>query len=139
MAYLIDVTDSRFFIPGNEDVIEFIRRANPFAHSDVGSILFDLAKELTGVHAYCPAPSSFAYVVLHDDANRIFAIAYVQRELAIKLSGADYLEAMDDDGDHFNNIGPDWVRLDPWCPPPFKGVNPRLLVWAERALAGAET
>ena len=33
--FLIDVTDARFFTPENADVLAFIRRGNPFAHSDV--------------------------------------------------------------------------------------------------------
>lgn len=139
MAFLIDITDPRFSIPENSDVIEFIRRANPFAHTDVGSILFDLAKEIDGISAYRPSPSSCAYVVLHDNANRIFAIAYGQQGLAFRLDGSDHAEALDDVGDHSNDIGPDWVRLDPWCPRPFKGVNPRLLMWAKRASADAKT
>lgn len=46
------MTDPRFAIAGNEDVIEFIRRANPFAHSDAGSLQRGLAFRL--------APSSRA-------------------------------------------------------------------------------
>jgi len=59
--YLIDVTDARFFTPENADVIAFIRRVNPFAHSDVGTIVFECARRLDGAEAYCPSPASCAY------------------------------------------------------------------------------
>ena len=58
--FLIELTDPRFQIADNADVIEFIRRVNPFAHSDVGSMLFDLGKEIPGAHAYCPVPSVYS-------------------------------------------------------------------------------
>ena len=84
--FLIDLTDPRFVIPDNADVIAFIRRVNPFAHSDVGSLLFDLATHIDGARAYCPLPQSYAYVVLHTAEYRIFAIAYGQRGLAVRLN-----------------------------------------------------
>jgi hypothetical protein len=69
--FLIDLTDSRFHIAENEDVLEVVRRANPFAHSDVGSLLLDLGKQIPGARAYSPSYASYAYVVLHTDAWRI--------------------------------------------------------------------
>ena len=42
--FLIDLTDDRFHVAGNEDVLAFVRRTNPFAHSDVGSLLLELGK-----------------------------------------------------------------------------------------------
>jgi hypothetical protein len=44
MTFLVDLTDERFKIPANLAVIEYIRRANPFAHSDIGAMLIQLAK-----------------------------------------------------------------------------------------------
>lgn len=95
--FLIDVTDARFLIPENEDVLEFIRRVNPFAHSDVGTVLFELGKEL-GTPAYCPSTKSCACVILHTPAGRIFAIAYGQRGLALRLADAAQSEALADGG-----------------------------------------
>jgi hypothetical protein len=112
--WLIDVTDPRFIIADNHDVIEFIRRANPFAHSDVGSLLLDLGKELDGASAYCPSYKQYAYVVLHTDASRIFAIAYGQRGLAFRLAPASQATAMKDGGTKAGDIGDDWVAFDPW-------------------------
>ena len=135
--FLIDVTDARFSIPDNADVLEFIRRANPFAHSDVGSILFDLRKQISGVQSYCPSVSSFAYVVLHTASNRIFAIAFGQRGLAFRLDAPGYDEAIANGGKPASAIGPDWVEIDPWRGSLGGGLNPQVLHVAEQAFRNA--
>jgi hypothetical protein len=112
--FLIDVTDARFMTPQNADVIEFIRVKNPFAHSDVGSIAFDYAKLIPGARAYCPAPKSYAYVALHDDNDRIFAIAFDMRGFALRLPPARIDEAVTDGAVCAPKIGSDWVTFDPW-------------------------
>jgi hypothetical protein len=132
----MDLTDARFSIPDNADVLEFIRRANPSAHSDVGSILFDLRKRISGAQSYCPSVASFAYVVLHTASNRIFAIAFGQRGLAFRLDAPGYDEAITT-GCTASAIGPDWVEIQPWTPPPGGGVNPQVLHWAEQAFRDA--
>ncbi len=138
--WLIDVTDPRFMIAGNEAVIEFIRRVNPFAHSDVGSLLLDLGRKIEGVRAYCPSYKQYAYVVLHTDTWRIFAIAYGQRGLAFRLSQASRGDAVGDGGATAGDIGDDWVKFDPWNPkvsaPQMKA---RLERWTARAFADTST
>jgi hypothetical protein len=131
--FLIDVTAPRFFIPDNEDVIGFIRRVNPFAHSDIGTVLFDLGKQI-GAPTYCPAAASYAYVVLHTTKNRIFAIAYDQRGLAFRFTGAAYASALADGGAPAPAIGPEWVRFDPWAEPHPLGLS-HLSRWAQRSYA----
>lgn len=135
--FLIDITDPRFLVAPNEDVIEFIRRANPFAHSDVGSLLLDLGKSTPGALAYCPAFRSFAYVVLHTSADRIFAIAYGQREIAFRLPDADREGAFADGGVPAPPIGRDWIAFDPWSRGANSTARARLGRWCTRALAFA--
>jgi hypothetical protein len=136
--WLIDVTDPRFFIAANEDVIEFIRRVNPFAHSDVGSLLLDLGKKIAGAHAYSPSYKQCAYVVLHTDASSIFAIAYGQRGLAFRLSLSSYATALADDGSPADDIGRDWIKFDPWNPNiPTAARQARLERWSAQAFADA--
>lgn len=140
MAFLIDITDPRFDLAENADVLAFIRRANPFAHTDVGSLLFALARAIPGAGAYCPAPASCAYVVLHTGADRIVAIAYGQRGLAFRLPAALHAAALADGGALAPEIGPDWVRFDPWD---LRRTNaqrdPWLRRWAEQAVEHAHT
>jgi hypothetical protein len=136
--FLIDLTDSRFVIGENADVIDFIRRVNPFAHSDVGSALFDLGKEIPGAHAYCPVPSVYSYVVLHTAENRIFAIAFGMSALAFRLATRDEAAALSDGGVHAAEIGAGWTRFEPWGREPKAVTHARLLRWCSRAceLAG---
>ena len=114
--FLIDVTDARFSIPENADVLAFIRRKNPFAHSDVGSLLFDLARDAEDVSAYCPAPRSMAYVVLHTPAHLIVAIAFDMRGLAFRLAALDRAAAIAEGASPAPDIGDAWVRVDPFDP-----------------------
>jgi hypothetical protein len=114
--FLIDLTDPRFAIPENADVLAFIGRTNPFAHSDVGSLLFELARDAEGVAAYCPAPGSYAYVVLHTLTDRIFAIAFDMRGLAFRLGALDRAVALAEGASPVPEIGDDWVRVDPFDP-----------------------
>lgn len=134
--FLIDVTDARFSIADNADVIEFIRKTNPFAHSDVGSVLFELRKTTPGAHAYCPVPSIYSYVVLHTDA-RIFAIAFGMRGLAFRLSKSDLTAALADSGVGAPEIGGDWVRFEPWSRETVDVTRARLQKWCDRACAAA--
>jgi hypothetical protein len=112
--FLIDMTDPRFLIASNDDVMAFVRRTNPSAHGDVGSVLLELGKQIVGSHAYCPSYRSMAYVVLHTESSRIFAIAFGQRGLAFRLDEGTIAEAIDDGGTLAPEIGSDWVRFPPW-------------------------
>jgi hypothetical protein len=133
--FLIDLTDQRFLIAANEDVIGFVRRTNPFAHTDVGIRVLELAKELPGAHAYCPSYMSCAYVVLHNDASRIFAIAYGQRGLAFRLAPVGYAEAVEDGGTPAPAIGPDWLSFAAYDMKGETGTRERLTHWCARAFA----
>lgn len=134
MAFLIDLTDPRFSTAGNADVLEFVRRTNPFAHSDIGSVLLSLGKKIPGAQAYSPSYKDFAYVVLHTDAWRIFAIAYGQRGLAFRLGLASREAAMADGGAAAGDIGPDWVSFAPWG---SADQAARLERWSAQAMADA--
>ena len=131
--FLIDVTDPRFSIAENEAILAFVRVKNPFAHSDVGGLLFAFAKEIRGAQAYCPAAASCAYVVLHTSANVIFAIAFDQRGLAFRLVGAARAEALADGGALAPEIGADWVRFQAWHPPLAISNDDWLRRWAQVA------
>ena len=140
--FLIDLTDARFHVAGNEDVLEFVRRANPFAHSDVGSLLLTLGEGIPGSRAYCPSYAQCAYVVLHTEAWKIFAIAFGQRGLAFRLAPASRLAALADGGVDASDIGPDWVAFAPWGggggdQASWADGRARLQHWCGRAFADA--
>jgi hypothetical protein len=132
------MTDPRFLTADNDEVIEFIRRVNPFAHSDVGSLLLDLGKKLAAAHAYCPSYKQYAYVVLHTGESRIFAIAFGQHGLAFRLAPSSYAAALADGGIADGDIGRDWVTFDPWNPKvPTAELQARLERWSAQAFADA--
>src|SRR5512146_2961472 len=134
--FLIDVTEPRFKISWNAEVIAFIRAENPFAHSDVSSLLIEIGKGLPGAEVYCPSYSNCAYVVLHDNESRIFAITYGMRGLAFRVGESGYADALGDWGTPVPEIGSDWMRFEPW-PLDVKraDTDARLRRWAARALS----
>ena len=135
--FLIDLTDERFKIPYNDGVMTFVRVANPSAHSDVGSVLLELGKTIPGAIAYSPSYRSYAYVVLHNASNHIFAIAFGQRGLAFRLPESVLPDAVADRGTLAPDIGPDWVSFNPWDPNAKAAHTDRLRRWCVEALAQA--
>jgi hypothetical protein len=134
MSFLIVLTDERFKIPANQAVIEYIRRENPFAHSDIGAVLIRLAKLVPGVQYYCPSFSSLAYVVLHTEANLIFAIAIGMLKIDFRLSRALVSEAIGRGEAEHSDIGADWLSVRPFPRgEPRDVVDARLKRWCEAA------
>ena len=139
MAFLIDVTDERFKIPANRDVIEFIRRENPFAHSDIGDALIRLGKLVPGAQYYCPSFSSLAYVVLHTRANLIFAIAIGMLKIDFRLPLALVGSAIESGEGDLSAIGADWLSVPPFPRgEPRAEVDARLHRWCEAAYQYAQ-
>ena len=108
MSRLIDMTDRRFWISVNVAVIDHIREGNPFAHSDLGQKLIDLARGLPGASVYCPNFKAYAYVLLHDADNRIFAFAGGMRDLSFRLPPAIHGEVLDGGYGGRSRIGGEW-------------------------------
>jgi hypothetical protein len=134
MSFLIVLTDERFKIPANQAVIEYIRRENPFAHSDIGAVLIRLAKLVPGVQYYCPSFSSLAYVVLHTEANLIFAIAIGMLKIDFRLSRALVSQAIGRGEAEHSDIGADWLSVRPFPRgEPRDVVDARLKRWCEAA------
>jgi len=135
--FLIDITDPRFLITSNESVMNFVRQTNPFAHSDLGSLLLELGKKIVGSQAYCPSYGSCAYVVLSTESNRIYAIAFGQRGLAFRLDENHIAEAIEDGGARAPEIGADWISFQPWDPKDAAVRAARLARWSASAFQSA--
>ena len=128
--FLIDLTDDRFKTAQNRDVVEYIRRMNPFAHSDAADRLIRSADGLQGASVYCPAPANCAYVVLHTARDLIFGIAYGQRGLAFRLPESVVADAVGDGGALDAAIGGEWVAFHPWpVAAPMAVTQERLKRW----------
>ena len=140
MTFLIDVTDERFKIPANRAVIEYIRRENPFAHSDIGDVLIRLGKLVPGAQYYCPSFSSLAYVVLHTEANLIFAIAIGMLKIDFRLPPALVNEATGRGEGAHSFVGADWLSVRPFPRgEPRAEVDTRLNRWCKAAYQHAQT
>ena len=139
MAFLIDITEERFKIPVNHAVIEYIRRKNPFAHSDISDKLIKLAKRIPNIHYYCPSYKSLAYIVLHTDADVIFAIALGVLSIDFRLPAAVVIDAVANGGGRASPIGTDWLSVSPFPRGLAASDNDdRLLHWCEAANAYTE-
>jgi hypothetical protein len=114
MTFLIDLTEKRFKTPANQAVIDFIRRVNPYAHSDLGLKLIELGKAIGGTHYHCPAFSSYAYVVLHTESNVIFAIAFGMRDIAFRLPVGGVRSALAQGFAQSSEIGKEWLCVNPF-------------------------
>ena len=108
MTWLIDLTDERFKILVNADVIDYIGEANPFAHSDLGQKLIDLGRVLPGAGVYSPNFKICAYVVLHDAGSRIFGLAAGMRDLSFRLPPALQGDLLGQGHGRRSRIGGEW-------------------------------
>jgi hypothetical protein len=118
-------------IPENRNVAAFLRRESPSAHDDVSTELSRAIEGLPGVRTFCPDVRAYAYVVAHDAAGRVFALACGQSRLAARVGKANLSQAAADSGEPAAEIGEDWVwfrafradesrqvtcsRLGRWC------------------------
>jgi len=139
MAFLIDLTEERFKIPANHAVIEYIRRANPFAHSYIGDLLITLTKRIPNTHYYCPSYRSCAYVVAHTKADLIFAIALGMLSIDFRLPAALMTEAIASGSGKPSSIGDDWLSVIPFQKGLAAPANEaRMMHWCEAAHTYAE-
>jgi len=106
--------DRRFDTAANASVLAFLRRTMPSAHTDVADELIRSARGLAGVRSWCPDPARYAFVVLHVADGTIFGLAYGQSSLGFRLSEERGGEAAADGGRAADEIGPGWVRFEPW-------------------------
>jgi hypothetical protein len=108
------VLDARFRTAANRDVLAFLEREQPSAHSDVASALTESARQLSDVAWYCPDVHRYAYVVLHTREQTIFGLAFGMATLAYRLPARVIQEAAADGGTITPGMGEGWVCFKPW-------------------------
>jgi hypothetical protein len=101
-------------IPENADVLAYLERTRPSAHSDVASELSLAARGLPAAREFCPDPAAYAWVVLHTPGGRIFGLASGMRELALRLGGHEAVAALRERGERAEEVGPGWIAFDPF-------------------------
>jgi len=122
--------DKRFRIPANKEILAFLERTHPSAHSDISSALLASAKGLGGVRWYCPDTHAYAWMALHTSEQRIFALALGMNTLAFRLPPEPSQEAIGSGGEAAPEMGDGWVRFQ-------LGWNADLSRWCKAALAAA--
>jgi hypothetical protein len=84
------------------------------AHSDVAEELTRAGATVSGVRSYCPDPARYAFVVLHLHGFTIIGLAFGLSGLAFRLPEERVEEAIRDGGAVAVELGPTWVRFEPW-------------------------
>ena len=130
--------DNRFNTLENAEVVAFLRATNPSAHSDVAEELRRSAEGVPGVSHYCPDSKSYAFVVLHLEDSTIIGLAYGQSALAFRLPGHMHAEACEQGGWIAAEVGPAWIRINPWSDAETLDESRRRLAHWCRVAAGEQ-
>jgi len=108
------VIDERFSTEANAEVLSFLRRVNPSAHSDVAEELHRAGADLPVVRYYCPDVARYAFAVLHLEDLTIVGLAFGMSALAFRLPEDRIPEALRGGGSLADELGSGWVRFEPW-------------------------
>ncbi len=130
--------DPRFDTSDNAEVLGFLRRARPSAHSDVAEELLRSANRLAGVTHYCPDPVNHAFVALHLANFSILGLAYGQSKLAYRLPENRIEQAIQEGALQASELGRGWLFFEPWSIKPLQESRRRLAQWCAIAVAGAQ-
>lgn len=114
MVWEITELQRRFSGDQNVEVVGFLTREHPSAHSDVTDELQKAAVGLPGVGWFCPDVQRYAYMVLHSKQDLIFGIALGMSELVLKLPEDQIAAAVRDGGEPRLDIGNHWIRFNPF-------------------------
>lgn len=106
--------DRRFDMPENARVLAFLRANDPSAHSDVAEMLLRSAGEVPGVAHYCPDTDRYAFVILYLEDSTIIGLAYGQSGLVYRVPDDCIFEARRGGGRPAEELGPGWIRFEPW-------------------------
>ena len=97
----------------NSEVVAFLRRTSPSAHSDVAEELGHAAPSVPYAW-FCPDPSESAFVAMHLPDFKIVALALGMNTIAYRLPQKRVSEAVRDGAVAAPEIGAGWVSFDPW-------------------------
>jgi len=134
MAWEITELQRRFSGNQNVEVVGFLTREHPSAHSDVTDELSKAAEGLPGVGWFCPDVQRYAYLVLHSKQDLIFGIAIGMSGLVLKLPADQNPAARLDGGEPRPEIGSGWICFNPFASPTnMAGTRAKLRHWCRVA------
>lgn len=102
--------------PENTGMIDFLKRHQPSAHSDIVDLLIQSAEDLPDVHFYCPDTDNYAYYVAHTSEGVMFAAAIGMSALMFKLPKQAVSGAVVKGAEIIEDIGEDWICFNPFWP-----------------------
>jgi hypothetical protein len=105
---------TRFSRPENAPLLRYLEALSPSAHSDLGILLFEAARELPGTAVFGPNPTACSYVFLHTADGVAFALAVDTNMLAFRLAEAERVHATKNGAHSFPDLGGDWIEIDPF-------------------------
>ena len=101
----------KFGIITNKEVLSFLKKGSPSAHSDLVDEFRLAAQSAPGVHFYCPDTSKYAFFATHLADYRIVALALGMRKIVFRLPKSLASDAVQNGGVLFPEIGPEWVSF----------------------------
>ena len=105
------VIEGKFEIIANQEVLSFLKKCSPSAHSDLVDEFRLAAQSAPGVHFYCPNTSQYAFFAAHLADYTIVALALGMHKIVFRLPKALVSDAVQDGGFSFPEIGPEWVSF----------------------------
>ena len=125
---------SRFNRPANRQVVDYLVRHHPSAHSDVTTEMLLAAEDIADKGVFCPDPQRFAYCLLHTPEGVIFALATGMSSLAFLLPADAIDEALAEGAQAWPELGKRWVSFYPFDPEvPTETMRERLQRWCRAA------
>jgi hypothetical protein len=105
------VIGEKFETMANKDVLSFLKKSSPSAHSDLVDEFRLAAQSAPDVHFYCPDTSNYAFYAAHLADYTIVALALGMRKIAFRLPKSLVFDAVQDGGVSFPEIAPEWVSF----------------------------
>jgi hypothetical protein len=124
----------------NREVVEYLMRASPSAHSDVASELEQACAAVEGVRTWCPDAAHYAYVLAVDSRDHIIGLAAGMGDVVFRVGRDQRSAALSEGGREYPGLGEDWVCFDPFpVDESLEALRKRLGTWcaiASRASTG---
>ncbi|MBW2476618.1 MAG: hypothetical protein JRE63_04755 [Deltaproteobacteria bacterium] len=107
------VIDEQFETSANKEVLFFLKKCSPSAHSDLVDEFMFAGQSASGVHFYCPDTSNYAFFAGHLADYTIVALALGMHRIVFRLPRPLVCDAIHNGGSLFPEIGREWVSFAP--------------------------
>jgi hypothetical protein len=101
--------DARLRIASNREIVAYLDREQPYAHSDLAEALVRAA--VPGMDYFCPAPGRYAYLAAFLPNLVIVAVAEGMQAVLIRVRLDAVSQAVAQGATLALDVGTTWVRL----------------------------